>query len=148
MKSIRDILTGRKPVSLGPEATVLDAVQAMVREHVGGVLIVDAAGSALGCFTERDLMTRVVIHGFAPEDVKLATVMTQELFTAGPDERINEIAREMQARHIRHLPVLENGVVVEMLSLRDLMREHLDLKRHEVRALTAYIQGEGEAPTV
>lgn len=147
MKTIRDILTGRRPVTLGPRATVLEAVEAMVREHVGAVLVVEA-GRVLGCFTERDLMTRVVIHGHDPRVVQLAAVMTEQLFTADPEQRINEIAREMQTRHIRHLPVVEKDVVIEVLSLRDLMREHLDLKRHEVQALTAYIKGEGEAPSL
>lgn len=145
MKTIRDILTGRRPVSLGPAASVADAVKAMVEERVGAVLVLDG-DRAIGCFTERDLMTRVVVLGLAPAEVPLGSVMTQDLFTASPDLRINEVAREMQQRHIRHLPVVEDGRVVEMLSLRELIREHLDLKRHEVRALTAYIQGEGEAP--
>jgi len=145
MKTIGDILSGRRPVSLGPAATVREAVGAMVRERVGAVLVVGDGGLALGIFTERDLMTRVVIHGRAPDQVRLSDVMTHDLYTVGCERRINEMAREMQARHIRHLPVVVDGRVVEMLSLRDLMREHVDLKRHEVQALTAYIKGENDA---
>jgi len=95
-------------------------------------------------FTERDLMTRVIVPGADPNNIRLAKVMTKKLFTAGPDQIIRDVAREMQTRHIRHLPVIENGAVLAILSLRDLLREHLDTKRQEVQALTAYIQGETE----
>lgn len=146
MKSIRDILSGRKPVSFAPETGVLEAVEAMVSEHVGAVLILDPDGVLLGCFTERDLLRRLVAKGLDPKDATLESVMTTELYTVSPEERINAVARAMQDRHIRHVPVVEDGKPIEMLSLRDLLREHIDLKRHEVQALTAYIQGENEAP--
>ena len=118
----------------------------MLEAHIGAILIVDSKGGPLGVFTERDLMTRVVVPEREPKGVQIKEVMTRELFTVSPERRINEVAREMQERHIRHLPVVEDGVVIGMLSLRDLLREHLAEKRHEVRALTAYIQGEGEGP--
>ena len=63
------------------------------------------------------------------------------LFQASPDERVNDVAREMQERHIRHLPVVEDGACVGVLGLRDLLREHLSAKQEEVRDLKAYIQG-------
>jgi len=145
MKSIRELLRERDPVSLPGTATVLDAVRKMNEAHIGAVLVRDAGG-AVGVFTERDLMTRVVEPGLEPRTTVLARVMTRDLFTSPPDRRINEVAREMQDRHIRHLPVVENGEVIGILSLRDLLREHLAVKRGEVQALTAYIQGESDAP--
>ncbi len=146
MKSVGELLVGRKPVSMTRSATALEAARLMEKEHVGSLLVLSPEGNLEGCFTERDLMTRVVGAGKDPAATPLADVMTRELFTAAPEERVNQVAREMQARHIRHLPVLEDGKVLGMLSLRDLLREHLEAKRHEVQALTAYIQGEGEAP--
>ena len=145
MKTIGDILTGRAPVTLTPGVTVLEAVQRMQAERVGAILVVDPKGKLVGCFTERDLMTRVLLADSDPKEVTLRDTMTTELFTASPDDRINVVASEMQARHIRHLPVQRDGELLGMLSLRDILREHLDLKRDEVRALTSYIQGEGEA---
>ena len=148
MKTIRELITGRTPMTMEGSATALEAARRMKEEHVGAVLVVDDSQALCGVFTERDLMTRIVVAGLAPDEVRLEDVMTRELFTASPDQRVNEVAREMQSRHIRHLPVVEDGTTVAMLSLRDLLREHLDAKRNEVRALTAYIQGEeasGEA---
>jgi len=145
MKSIREILTGLPLVSLPGTASVLDAVKKMNEASVGAVLVTDKSGP-VGVFTERDLMTRVVEPGLDGETTALVKVMTKKLFTVEPDRRINEVAREMQERHIRHLPVVDDGEIVAMLSLRDLLREHLAIKRQEVQELTAYIQGEGEAP--
>ncbi len=144
MKTIRELLTDRSPISVPGTMTVLDAAKTMHAAKIGALLVDDAKGT-VGVFTERDLMARVVVAGLDPATTPIANVMTRDLFTAGPDERINEIARRLQERHIRHLPVIEDGKVIGMLSLRDLLREHVDVKRSEVQALTAYIQGEGDA---
>jgi len=146
MKTIREVLTGKALVTLPSSATVMEAAQVMGQARIGAMLIVDEHGGAAGVFTERDLMLRVIVAGKDPDKVLLSDVMTTDVFTVSPERRINQVWREMQARHIRHLPVVENDKVIGMLSLRDLLHEHLDLKRHEVKALTAYIQGEGEGP--
>ena len=145
MKSIRSLLTGRSLLTLTANATAFEAAVAMEKAHVGCVLVVDDQNAPLGIFTERDLMTRVVVPGADPKTLRLAKVMTKELLTANPDEIIRDVAREMQKRHIRHLPVIEDGQLTGILSLRDLLREHLDAKRQEVQQLTAYINGEPEA---
>ena len=142
MKTIRELLTGRPPLTIRASKNALDAARAMQEAHVGAILVIDGDGNPIGVFTERDLMKRVVVPGRAPESVLIEEVMTTDLFTADPAGRVNEMAREMQARHIRHLPVVEDGKVLGVLSLRDLLREHLDLKRSEVKALQAYIQGD------
>lgn len=145
MLTIRDILTGRKPVTLPGRATVLEAARAMKEERVGAVVVLDAQRGPKGCFTERDLMTRVVVEGRDPASTRIEEVMTTELFVAPPEGHVNEFARQMQTRHIRHLPVVEKGKLIGMLSLRDLLRAHLDTKRHEVQALQAYIKGDTQA---
>ena len=144
MKSIRTLLTGRSLLTLTADATAFEAAKAMEQAHVGCVLVVDDENAPLGIFTERDLMARVVVPATDPKSIRLAKVMTKKLFTAGPDELVRDVAREMQSRHIRHLPVIEDGQCIGIVSLRDLLREHLDAKRQEVQALTAYIQGEAE----
>ncbi len=142
MKTIRELLTGMKPVALESTASALHAARAMKDAHVGAVLVTGPDGSLRGIFTERDLMVRVVVPGLDPSGVPLERVMTRDLFIAGPSRLVNELGREMQARHIRHLPVVEGERVLGLLSLRDILRAHLEVKRTEVRALHAYIQGE------
>jgi len=146
MKTIREVLTGSPLIALPGSASVMEAARRMDEAGIGAMLIVADDGRAAGVFTERDLMVRVIVAGKDPHQVRLDEVMTTDLFTVTPDRQINAVWREMQARHIRHLPVLEDDKVVGMLSLRDLLHEHLDVKRHEVQALTAYIQGESEGP--
>lgn len=141
MKTIREILTGRPPVTIEREATVLEAALRMRDAKVGAILVVDGSGALSGVFTERDMMLRVIVEGLPVDGTEVQAVMTRDLFTVDPDQRINEAARELQRRHIRHLPILEEGAVIEMLSLRDLLAAHLEIKRGEVQALTSYIQG-------
>ncbi len=143
MKSIREILSGGPVIALPGSATALEAARKMVEAKVGALLVVDSRSAPLGIFTERDLMLRVVVALRDPHAVPLQEVMTKNLFIAFPEQRVNDVAREMQERHIRHLPVVERGVVIGMLSLRDLLRAHLSEEHQEVEVLRAYIQGEG-----
>lgn len=142
MRTLAELLTGREVVTMPGTATPLEAARAMNDHHVGAVLVVDDAGAPTGIFTERDLMKRVVVGGLAAGQVSVESVMTRELFTATASSPVTEIAQAMQDRHIRHLPVVDDdGKVLGLLGLRDLLREHLRQKTSEVEALTNYIQG-------
>lgn len=145
MKSLREVLSGRPVVGLEGSATVFEAAQAMAKNKVGALLVIDSEGKPRGIFTERDLMTRVVVPELDVHKARLEQHMTADMYYASPDRRASDVAQEMQTRHIRHLPVIENGQCLGMLSLRDLLREHLAVKKHEVDALTAYIQGDTDA---
>jgi len=144
MKLIGDLLNGGAVHTLPQTATALEAAVAMHQHRVGAILVTDAAGKPAGIFTERDLMVRVVVPGLPPDEVAIGDQMTSALFTVSPERSVSDAAQEMQARHIRHLPVVENEQVIGLLSLRDLLRELLQIKDGEVEALTAYIQGDAE----
>lgn len=146
MKAIGELVTGPVVHTLPVETTVLEASRLMTERRIGAVLVSDAAGDEgrlVGIFTERDLMSRVVVRGSDPASVRLKDVMTADLVIADPDQPLLDVAQEMQDRHIRHIPVVRDGEVVGILSLRDILRAHLEEKVKEVDALTAYIQGEG-----
>jgi CBS domain-containing protein len=144
MPSLDKLLTGRPVISLPPHASVLDAAHAMHEQHVGAILIVDGGARPLGIFTERDLMTRVVVTGRKPSDVRVDSVMTRDLFVARVDAQTEPMLREMQRRHVRHLPIVApDGRAIAMLSLRDLLRFDLAARESEVQALHEYI---GDAP--
>jgi CBS domain-containing protein len=140
MKLISELLEGRPRVTLPPHTTVLAAARVMTDYQVGAVLIVGEDGKPLGIFTERDVMTRVLVAGLDPARTLIERVMTREMFSLPPERRLIETAREMQSRHIRHLPVITNQRFLGMLSLRDILRELLNDKTREVAELTAYIQ--------
>jgi CBS domain-containing protein len=141
MPNIEKLLTGRPLQTLPASATVMKAARWMAENHIGCILITDDADRALGIFTERDLMTRVVVAGLDPDAVALSEVMTTEVFTATKSSKIKDMRREMQQRHIRHLPVVEGDKAIAMLSLRDLLAADLAATNYEKRAMTEYIQG-------
>lgn len=144
MKPIADLIGGRPVHTLPGSTSVLAAVREMDVHRVGAILVLDDEERLAGIFTERDLMVRVVVPGRDPEAVRLEDVMTRDLFTAAPDERVGAVAQKLQARHIRHVPIVADGAVIGILSLRDLLAAHLEVKEREVEQLTAYIQGQGE----
>ena len=141
MPKIEGLLTGRKLLTLPATASVLVATRLMADNNVGCVLIIDDRQRTLGIFTERDLLTRVVAPAKDPATLRLEEVMTRDLYTAEASAKVADVRRELQARHIRHLPVVEGQVVVAMLSLRDLLAADLAATNFEKRAMTEYIQG-------
>ena len=141
MPKIEGLLTGRKLLTLPASASVLVATRLMADNNVGCVLIIDDRQRTLGIFTERDLLTRVVAPAKDPATLRLEEVMTRDLYTAEASAKVADVRRELQARHIRHLPVVEGQVVVAMLSLRDLLAADLAATNFEKRAMTEYIQG-------
>jgi CBS domain-containing protein len=113
---VRDVMTGIT-VSDSARDTLRSAAERMWRQQTGSLLVMDGSRLA-GIVTERDLL-RMVALGADPAAVSVDEAMTTEVFTVTPDMPIQEAAREMAARWIRHLPVVEGGEVVGMLSIRD-----------------------------
>jgi CBS domain-containing protein len=114
---VRYPVTYRLPVN----ATVRDAAVLMADKSVGVVLVVDGE-TLCGIFSERDLTARVVANGLNPALTPLRNVMTNDVVTIRPDGTAEEALSLMQAYHCRHLPVMDNGAVVAMVSIRDLYR--------------------------
>ena len=111
---------GAGVVSVGPEATVLDAAKLMNAHRIGAVLVVDGEERLLGIFTERDVMTRVVARELTPQETRVSAVMTTPVDCCGPRTVIDELRTMMRERRIRHVPVVENGEVLGMVSIGDL----------------------------
>ena len=144
MPYVGDLLSGRQPLWLSVQATALAAAKLMSAAKVKAVLVEEENGHAhalAGIFTEHDLMTRVVAAGLDPAEVRLAAVLTRDPFTVGRTLRVADARREIQERHISHLPVVEQGRVVGMLSLHDVLRADLAEKAHEVAELEGYFLG-------
>lgn len=138
---VGELITIRDPLTLVETATAMQAARAMTEQHVGAVLVTSADGRLSGIFTERDLMTRVVVQGKDLERTKLAEVMTRELYHVGPDAEVARVRVELQRRHVRHLPIVVDGKLVGVLSLRDILRADLETLSHEVEDLEKYFLG-------
>jgi signal-transduction protein with cAMP-binding, CBS, and nucleotidyltransferase domain len=139
---VRQLLGSFAPVRLSATASVREAVVKMVECSCGSVIIEDKQGSMLGIFTERDLMTRVIGVGLDPDTIRLKQVMSSEVFTAGPDDLVNDVRSQLRERHIRHVPVVEHGEVIAVLSVRDLIRAHMAEQKAANKAMDDYIRGE------
>ena len=136
----------RKPaVSVRKDASVLDTVHVMLEHRVGAALVLED-GRAIGMFTERDVMTKVVAAGRDPAKTRLTDVMTFPVLTIDAGSSISEALAMMVDRHIRHLPVVDaDGRVLGTLSMRYLMRDRIDFLQDEARSLENYIGTEGIA---
>jgi CBS domain-containing protein len=130
--------TIRKPVvSVAKGATVMDAVRAMVERNVGATVVLDNT-RLVGVFTERDVVTRVVLKRLNPETTPIAEVMTTKVLTVREDTDRSSALRLMSDRHIRHLPVVNaEGGVVMMLSMRHLLRAEVNDLQQTVWELVA-----------
>jgi CBS domain-containing protein len=143
MTTIRQILA-RKPevYSIAPEATVLDALRLLEEKDVGALLVMKGQ-SLVGIFSERDYARRVALHGRASRDTAVREVMTSEVFTIAPDAATGECMVHMTDRRIRHLPVLEGGRVVGVISIGDVVRAVIEDMRFTIRQLEGYIRSGG-----
>ena len=117
-KIIPDVISDQEIVSLPATASVREAARLMERRNVGSVLIMTGDGLE-GIFTERDMVCRVVAQGLDPDETLLSQVMTKEPDTIAPGLTAIESLRMMQFGGYRHLPVIDGGRVVGVVSRRD-----------------------------
>ena len=118
-KVVPDIVDQQK-IELLPNSTMVrDAARNMAERHIGAVLI-GSGGRLEGIFTERDLLIRVVARGLDPDGTPLSAVMTADPDTVGPDDLASLALERMRTSGYRHVPVVEDGEVVGIVSLRDL----------------------------
>ena len=107
-------------VAVGPDATLADVAALMRREDIGSLTVNDDAGNLVGIITERDLV-RCVAEAADPTVVRVARFMTGDPVVACPDDGVQEVAARMLTMGLRHLPVVEDGRVLGMVSIRDLL---------------------------
>ena len=116
----RALMTGRGVVSIGPDATLGEAAREMQRREVGSALVMDEEHGFMGIVTERDLL-RAVAASRHPDQCRVEEWMTADAITIGPETTRDEAAAIMQERGFRHLPVVEDGQVLGVLSIRNLV---------------------------
>lgn len=139
MATIRDLISNRTIHYVQPSQTVFEAASYMVDRNVGAVPVLDDT-KLVGIFSERDIMRRVVTEGRDPLTTRIGDVMSTELRMVEPNASSEEAMCLMQTHGVRHLPVCEGRTLVGFLSLRDLLRCHLDEKSGEADMMRAYIQ--------
>lgn len=138
MKTLREVMRPGFVISLQRDATVSAAARLMSAHNVGIVAVLEE-DRLIGVFSERDVVRRVVDRGLDPATTPVEHVMTGNLVVAGPEDDYQSAMRAMDGANIRHLPVVADGRLLSMLSIRDLMRVDLETKGQEIRVLTEYL---------
>ena len=143
MKLVQHLLDskGRNIISISAEASVLDAVKIMADKAVGSLLVMQ--GDTLqGIVTERDYARKVIIKGRSSETTQVGEIMTAKVCTASMQDTVNDCMTVMSDRKIRHLPVVDDGVVVGMISIGDLVQAIISDQQEEIEHLEHYISGQ------
>lgn len=138
MHRLRDLILQRRVVTAAPDVTVYAASVIMKKGRIGAISIVDG-GRLVGIFSERDLMTRVVVPRLDVDATRVAEVMSRDVVTASLDDPVEKCVEKMQRTNCRHLPVMEGDRVIGMVSMRDLLRDEIAERGDEIRHLKAYI---------
>jgi CBS domain-containing protein len=122
-QTARDVMTA-KPIGLADTATAVDAARAMRDGDFGTVIVLKGeAGSVCGVVTDRDIVIRVVADGRDPKSVKLADICSSDVTTVSPAQSLDDVAEVMREKAIRRVPVVENGLLVGVVSLGDIAKE-------------------------
>jgi len=138
MKKLRDIMRYGFLFTVDHQASVAEAVRVMTKNNVGIVSVLDG-NKLVGVFSERDVVRRVVARGRDPARTPVAEVMTADLVVADAEEDYQSAIHKMDQVNIRHLPVVSEGELVSMLSIRDLLRVNMEDKDAEIHHLHAYL---------
>jgi CBS domain-containing protein len=138
VKKLRDIMRPGFLFTVPRSATVQAAVSVMAENNVGIVSVLEG-DRLVGVFSERDVVQRVVARGVDPARAAVESVMTTDLVVADADDDYQSAMRKMDRANIRHLPVVSEGRLLSMLSIRDLMRVHIDEQTEEIRYLQEYL---------
>jgi CBS domain-containing protein len=143
MSTIQDILDtkGTAVHCIQADATIQDAVIEMCRLRVGALIVPDTLRRPQGILSERDLMLRVLLQSRDPETTKVGDVMTRHVICVDPTCSMLRAMSLMTNIPCRHLPVLDLGRVVGLISIGDVMRQVGNEQAHELQLVREYIEG-------
>ncbi|MDR3402160.1 MAG: CBS domain-containing protein [Chthoniobacter sp.] len=127
--------------SIGPDATVYEAIELMAAKNIGAVPVVER-GKLLGMLSERDYTRKVILKGKSSKKTLVHEIMSARLVTVGLDDSVGECMRLMTEKRVRHLPVMEDGDFVGILSIGDVVRWMISAQTAAIDQLTKYIYGE------
>jgi CBS domain-containing protein len=129
---------GGEVLKIDAAASVLEAVERMVERNVGSLLVTEG-GEITGIVTERDYLRRVTLEGRDERETPVRDIMSSPLIVVTPETTIDECMALMTDRRIRHLPVVDNGDVVGLVSIGDVVKFQSRQQTFEIQYLTQYI---------
>lgn len=143
MGKVRNILQNKGNVvfSVAPTVTVYKAIEFMSQKNIGGLLITDEQGKLLGIFTERDYARKLILKGKSSKDTLIEEIMTENPVSVSSETSIDDCMKTMTNRFLRHLPVVDDGELVGMISIGDVVRYLMEEQRGIIEDLELYITG-------
>jgi CBS domain-containing protein len=144
MATVRDMIRkkGYDVFTITPEATVFDALNLMAEHNIGALLVM-AEEDIKGIVSERDCIRKVDVMGKSAKDTKISEIMTSDVITVDADQPLEECMGLMIDKNIRHLPVCEGKQLLGLLSVRDVLREVIEVQQMMLSQLERYITGGG-----
>ena len=141
--TVSSLLSDKNPHiwTVKPDATVYEAIALMAEKNIGAVPVVDR-GKLLGLLSERDYTRKIILQGKSSKKTSVYEIMSPHLFTVSPCDTVGECMRLMTEKRVRHLPVMENGNFVGILSIGDVVRWMISAQTATIDQLTKYIYGE------
>jgi CBS domain-containing protein len=131
-------LKGKDVWSISPDAPVLEAIRVMADRHVGALPVLKGT-ELVGIVSERDYARKVILMGRSSADTPVRDIMTYPVTTISPDEVVHNCMEIMTQKRIRHLPVVDKGTVVGMISIGDLVKAMLEEQQQTIDQLERYI---------
>ncbi len=140
MKSVRQLLQSKPGglCTIGPDASVLDALKLMAEKNIGALLVVKDE-KLVGIVSERDYARKVILLGKSSHDTPVKQIMTERAVCVQPDNTVEQCMALMTDKHIRHLPVIENEKLLGVLSIGDLVKETISEQEFMIKQLESYI---------
>jgi CBS domain-containing protein len=139
---VQDLLRakGTAVMTIHPEATLYDALAALVHHRIGSLVVTDDAGKVVGIITERDLLRECATRGERLKELQIREVMTTHLIIGVPDDDVGYVMGIMTQNRIRHLPIIDGQRLEGLISIGDVVKAQLEETEFENRYLKDYIQ--------
>ncbi|WP_158044042.1 CBS domain-containing protein [Skermanella pratensis] len=134
---------GSNVVSVAPERTIGEAANLLTENRIGAVLVLDGNEGIRGIISERDIIRSLTRFGSDALNRRVEEVMTRDVQQCSPSDTIAEIMTIMTKRRFRHLPVVDGGKLLGMISIGDVVKQRLDETELEVETLRGYVTGQG-----
>ncbi len=142
MKILQRVLDakGSEVFSIGPGASVFDALEEMAKRDVGALIVMED-GQVVGIFSERDYARKIILAGKSSHETPVRDIMTDRVIYARPDLTLEQCLALMTDKRIRHLPVMRGGDLIGVVSIGDLVKGIIDDQRFLISQLESYVSG-------
>lgn len=143
MKTLKQILNEKKRqeiISIAPNRPVYDALVILAEYQIGALAVIENE-QLVGIFSERDYAREVILKGRSSKTTMISEVMSANVITASPNDLVDSAMQTMSNKRIRHLPIVDNGNILGMLSVGDLLKETIAYQQALIQQLENYIQG-------